>query len=188
MKKLLIVTIILILFTSAAFGAPDDILDDHINAIWLITAKTDMLDILLTSMNAMPQGFRSIHNQNEWAIWLKLEIAINPAKFFPPQVYTDVLNKIIGYNYETAEIADEYKAPENIQVTTGQITCDEDPTGESRTVLLYKRVGLIFTEQAITGNLDAGTWTFSSVPTGSNYVLAYSDNFQSFPTEYITVP
>jgi hypothetical protein len=156
------------------------------NCIWLIAAQADMLSGLITNMNAMPESYQASNSQTEWASWLKLNIAISLDRIFYAQVYTEVLNKIIGYNYDNARIAEVY-APPSCTVVGSNIECDEDPTGESRTPLLWRRVSGKFTEQATTGMLDAETWTFSSVPAASFYVIAWSDNFQSLPTIYLTV-
>jgi hypothetical protein len=189
MKQTIFSLIVLLFVVVPILAAPGDVVSDRVNSIWLIAAKPGLLSELLNNMNAVPEGYAAKDNQERWAIWLEREILVDLGKAFPAQVYTDVINKFIGYNYGNTRIADEYKAPQNVQVTTGQITCNEDPTSENRTVLLYKRVGMVFTEQAIAGTSDAGTWTFSTVPVGSFYVLAYGehDDFKSFPTEYLTI-
>ncbi len=97
-----------------------------------------------------------------------------------------MLSKVIGYNYGDAEIGDAYKSPINATVNGSTITCSEDPNGTTRSVKLYKWDFVRFVEDSVTGTLAAGTWTFPSVPAGS-YVLAYDDNFASFPTAYLTV-
>lgn len=188
MKKLIVAIVCTFLLTSTVFAAPGDEVSDHINDLWKIAGQANVLSDLVVNMNTVPSSYAATHSQNDWVTWLKMEIAMDFGKVFYAQVYVDIVDKIVGYNYANARIDDQYKPPQNVQVSTGEITCDEDPTGESRTVLLYQRVSGRYTEQSVSGSLDTGTWTFSSVPAGSNYVLAYDDAFASFPTEHITVP
>lgn len=188
MKKILSISflIFLVTFSLPCFATEGDTPTDHINTLWLISAETDVIDDLLTNMNAVPQAYAATHSQDDWVTWLKMEIAVSFSKVYYHQVFVDILAKIVGYNYGNARIDTQYESPENINSgTANTITCDEDPTGENRDVLLYKRVSGTFTEQAA-GALATGTWTFSSVSAGTLYILVY-DDFASFPTEYITV-
>lgn len=186
MKKFYLVLFVLSFLPFQVFADAGDTLDDMYNAMWLIAAQTNMLDNLLTNMNAMPEAYQATVSQTEWATWLKLKIQLDLTRLFPTQVYTELLNRVIGYNYGNARFADEY-APPDCTVNGTNIECDEDPTGAARTPVLYRRVALVFTEQAVSASFSVDTWTFSSVPANSNYVIAWSDNFASLPTEYITV-
>lgn len=187
MKQLLLILLLSCLLATSVFAAPGDTLSDHYNAMWLIAANTGMLSTLLSNMNTMPAAYVTVHSQNEWAVWLKIQIALDFNRIFAPQVYKDILAKVVGYNYEDARFGDEYKAPA-CTVNGSNIECDEDPTGDARTPLLWRRVSGTFTEQSLTGTLDAGTWTFASVPSGNYYTVSWSDNFQSLPCEYLSIP
>jgi hypothetical protein len=189
MKKLLLSLLIFSLLPFFTMAEPGDELSGLHKTIWLITAHSspDILATLLTNMNSLDDSYQASNSQQEWAIWLKLYVAVEFGKIYYQQVYTDILSKIIEYNFGNAQVAPEYLPPQGCSKVSSTITCDEDPTGEERTILLWQRLSGTFTEQSVTGILDSGTWTFSSIPIGSNYVVAYDDNFQSLPSHYFTV-
>lgn len=192
MKKLLICCIIFwclfeLIFPCMLFAEEGDIPSDHINTLWKVAAQENVIDNLLTNMNAVPQAYSATHSQNDWVIWLKMEIAVNFGAVFYHQVFEDILAKIVGYNYGNPRIDEQYEPPENVNTSTANtITCDDDPTQADRDVLLYERVSGVFTEKAA-GSLNTGTWTFSGIPAGSLYILVYDDDGAAFPTEYLTV-
>jgi hypothetical protein len=170
-----------------AFGEAGDVIPDKENALWQIAASGGFSTIT-TTMNGMPTGFHASSSKNIFVNWMQITFAQSGslAKSFPDEVYYLVLDKIVGYNYDNARVPDWAAPPGNTSVVSDTITCDEDPTGEARTVKLYAWNFVDFTESAITGSLAGGTWTFSSVPAG-NYVLAYDDGLVSVPTAYLTV-
>ncbi len=187
MKKFTVILCSLILLSTFAFGDAGDVVADKENATWQIAAAGGMSTIT-TTMNGMPTGFHASSSPNIFVNWMQITFAQSAslAKSFPDEVYYLILDKIIGYNYDNARVPDWAAPPGNTAVVTTTITCDEDPTGANRDVLLYAWDFADFTESAVVGSLAGGTWTFSGVSAG-NYVLAYDDGFVSLPTAYLTV-
>ena len=181
--------IILMIFAAATFtyADPGDVIPDKENGMWQIAASGGFTTIM-TTMNGMPTGFHASSSPNIFVNWMQITFAQSGslAKSFPDEVYYLVLDKIIGYNYDNARIPAWAAPPGNTAIVTTTITCDEDPTGEDRTVKLYAWDFSDFTESSITGSLAGGTWTFTGLSAG-NYVLAYDDGFVSLPTAYLTV-
>lgn len=186
MKKLSLTFIIILLLGNITFASPGDKVADKYNAAWQIAASG--LTTLLSKMDGLPDAYMATQSMDEWATWMRLEYGQSTSlnKIFPVAVYSFLISRLVGYNYGDTEIHDDYKPPTNPAVDGSDITCDEDPTGAARTVLLYKWDYVKFEESSISGSLSAGTWTFSSVSSGS-YVLAYS-GFDALPTIYLTIP
>lgn len=192
MKKILISLLLIsvLLIPALSFAAPGDVVPDHQAAIWRIAShSTNQLAGLLTAMNTLPEAYRANNSQSEWAVWLKIQIALDfSGKMYYGQVYTDVMDRIINYNYTGAEIAPEYAAP-TCTVNGTNIECDEDPTGAARNIVIYRYISGEFIEQNLTGTLDTGTWTFGPIASGTtNITLAYADEFASFPCVFLAIP
>lgn len=164
----------------------------RLNAVWQIAATLNMgnsNNTLLSTIKTQPDGAYAEGKLAEMKSWLKWEIGKDGslAKWFPDEVYSSIISKIENFNYNKTAVIESALPPQNVATSTGEITCDEDPTGGARDVLCFSWNFIDFDSQSA-GTLSGGTWTFSGLSAG-NYVLVYDDyaTNESFPTAYITV-
>lgn len=192
MKRFVVTLIVLLALSTTVFAAPDDVVPIQENVAFQIAATLNLNDsnnILLSAMKGMSSGYASKSSMNEFAIWLKIELAQSGSmnKEYPDTAYQAIIASIVGYNYGNPSVHEDYLPP--VCVLDGSnITCDEDPTGKSRDVLIFAWDYVDFTEGAA-GSFDSG-WTFTSLSSGTNYVCAYDtwDTVKSLPTRYIQIP
>ena len=193
MKRFSLILLTLIVLTSTAFAAPGDVVPIATNILWQCSATLNMNNAsnsLLSAMNGMSPGYASKSSMNEFAIWLKIQLAQSGSmdNEFPDVIYQTLIGKVVGYGYGTPSVGANFLPP--VCVLDGSnITCDEDPTGQSRDVLLFSWNYVDFTE-ASAGSLNTGTWTFTSLSSETNYVAAYDDwpTIGSLNTRYVTTP
>ena len=195
MKKFALTFMLVLSFAASSVAAPGDVLVDRNKAIWLIAtmATTDypdgILQNLLDKMAAIPDSYTAEADQQEWANWMKFDISLAfGGKIFNREVYSAILYAVEGYNYGDPRISANRAAPV-CEVSGTSIVCEEDPTAEARSILLWRFVNGDFVEQELTGVLADGTWTFSPIPSGiGNLVLNYDDGLASFPTLFLAIP
>lgn len=202
MKKLLMISLILlcgmVTCTPLANGEPGDVLSGKNYAIWQIATYTNgtypdgIIADLLENMGSLPTAYLANADIQEWVGWLRITlIQAFPGKIFPKDVYNAIVYTIDEYQYGTPKIADAHAAP---TCTAGslEITCTEDPTGADREPVLWRLVSGEYIEQdptasGYTVSLADGTWTIAPLPAVGNLLVAWNDNFQSFPTMKLTV-
>lgn len=192
MKKLILALAMLGLLTSVSFAAEGETVPISTNVLWQVSATLNMNNAsnsLLAAMDGMSPGYASHGNMAEFIPWLKIELAQSGSmdKEFPNSIYREVISKIVGYEYGSPAV-DALYLPPVCTLDGSDITCDEDPTGQSRDVVIFSWDFVDFTEGAA-GSLVGGTWTFSGLSSG-NYVCAYADwdTVGSLNTRYLTVP
>ena len=195
MKKLHVFCLVCVLIFAiniSLFAAEGETTGKRLTAVWQIAATLNMNNTsnsFLSLLRTQPDGAYAEANLSEAAYWLKLQLGQDSslAKWFPAEVYTVILSKIVNYNYGDPLVADEYKPPQNASGGVGQVTCDEDPTGEGRDVFVWNWNYVLFTQGAACSLADE-IWTCSGLSAGI-YVLTYNDweTAESFPTTYLTV-
>jgi len=178
---------------------PGDTIVGKTHAIWRVATFSDatfadgIVAYMHTSMAAMPSAYLANADIQEWTGWLRITlIQAFPSNVFPQEVYNAIVYATDYYQYGTPQIKDAY-APPTCTVNVDDILCDENPTGDGREVLLWRYVSSEFVEQdpvasGYTIELAAGTWTIGPLPSVGNLVVAYDDNFTSFPTLFMTIP
>lgn len=193
-SRTIVCCILVLLIPVLAYAAPGDLVPDRETSIWQIAAATGGTSSILSAMNDMPAGYHAGAAIDTFVWWAQIRFGqpTSIATAFPDDVYYTYFEKIEGLNFQNARVKENAEPPANVVKTAGQLTCDEDPTGAARTVLLYLWNNAVpsFTESAITGVLATGTWTFSAIPSGT-YVLAFQDGltntYYSLPTLFQSV-
>jgi len=197
MKRLLITICLVSLIGCWLFAEPGDVLIGRDKAIWQIATYTEepfpdgLMAYILANMAAVPANYAADADIEEWVGWVRIEFAQIFGVIFPKEVYNALIYAIDYYQYGTPQIAAHRAAP---TCTAGvlEITCEEDPTGAERTPILWRHVDGTFIEQnpataGYTVDLAAGIWTIGPLPAVGNLLVAWDDDFQSFPTFKMTV-
>ena len=203
MKRLVLTLCIVSMLTTLIFADPGDVLVGRDKAIWQVATYQEndgtppdfpdgLMAYILTNMAAVPSNYAADADIQEWVGWVRIEFAQIFGVIFPKEVYNALVYAIDYYQYGTPQIAANRAAPA-CTAGAGQITCDDDPTGADRTPVLWRQVDGEFIEQDPNGvapytvELVDGTWTIATLPAIGNLIVAWDDEFQSFPTFKMTV-
>lgn len=199
MKRTIISLCIFMVASLSIFAAPGDVLIGKNHAIWRIATYTNgtypdgVVEDLLDNMAGLPTAYLANADIQEWVGWLRITlIQAFPGYIFPKDVYNAIVYAIDDYQYGTPYVVASHAAP-TCTVNVDDIECDEDSTGADREPLLWRYVGGEFVEQdpvasGYTITLAAGTWTIGPLPSVGNLIVAWDDEFTSFPSMFLTIP
>lgn len=206
MKRIVLTICVVCTLGCSLFAEPGDVLIGKNKALWRIATYKDttpgsvfedgVMAVILSNMESLPMSYVATADIQEWVSWTRIMlIQAFPTVVFPKEVYHALIYAIDYYHYGTPQIADNRASPSCV-AGAGEITCDKDPLAaegeDGRTPVLWRVNGGEYTEQnpdasGYTIELAGDTWTIGPLPAVDGLIVAYDDEFQSFPTFPMTV-